>query len=94
MYTGEDLIDHKLRDELEGCVEGSLLEILKINNERKRDKIIAEGENTASLDDLQPVDVFKSLLQEEQVLEREHNDLIARFLEMAAHVAEEDLKRE
>ena len=54
---------------LERCVEGSSLEILKINNERKRDRIIAEGENSASLDDLQPIDVFKNILETEQILE-------------------------
>ncbi len=52
VYTGGEFIDPKLHNELERCVEGSSLEILKINNERKRARIIAEGENSASLDDL------------------------------------------
>lgn len=94
VYTGGEFIDHKLRDELERCVEGSLLEILKINNERKRDRIIAEGENSASLDDLQPIDVFKSILETEQIQENERDDLIMRFQEMVTQIAEEDFKRE
>jgi len=94
VYIGGEFIDPKQSGELERCVEGSSLEILKINNERKRNRIIAEGENSASLDDLQPIDVFKNLLEVEQIPENIHNDLIARFVEMVAHVAEEDLKRE
>lgn len=94
VYTGGEYIDHKLRDNLERCVEGSSLEILKINNERKRNRIIAEGENSASLDDLQPLDVFKEILNQEQIQENSREDLIARFLEIVTHIAEEDPKRE
>lgn len=94
VYTGGEFIDPKLNAELEHCIAGSSLEILKINNERKRDRIISEGENSASLDDLQPIDVFKSVLEAEQIPESDHNDLFARFLEMVTHVAEEDLRRE
>ncbi len=92
-YTGGEFIDPKLHSQLERCMEGSLMEILKINNERKRERIIAEGENSASLDDLQPIDVFKSVLEAEQILETEQGDLIARFLEMVTQVVEEDVKR-
>ena len=94
VYTGGEFIDPKQSGELERCVEGSSLEILKINNERKRDRIIAEGENSASLDDLQPIDVFKSILETEQILETDRSELIARFLEMVSEVAEEDFNRE
>lgn len=94
VYTGGEYIDHKLRDDLERSVEGSSLEILKINNERKRNRIIAEGENSASLDDLQPIDVFKGILNEEQIQENAHEDLIARFLEIVTQIIEEDPKRE
>lgn len=94
VYTGGEFIDHKKRDELERCVAGSSMEILKINNERKRERIIAEGENSASLDDLQPIDVFKTILTEEQVPENTHDELIARFHEMVTLVLEEDLKKE
>lgn len=94
VYTGGEFIDHKLRDELERSVEGSALEILKINNERKRNRIIAEGENSTSLDDLQPIDVFKSILKEEQIPADAQEGLIVRFLEVAKHVVEEDLGRE
>ncbi len=58
VYTGGEYVDHKLRERLELCVEGSSLEILKINNERKRDRIISESEKCSSLDELQPLDVF------------------------------------
>jgi DNA repair protein SbcD/Mre11 len=94
VYTGGEFIDPKLHNELERCIEGSSLEILKINNERKRERIISEGENSASLDDLQPIDVFKSILEVEQISENTHDDLIAKFLEMTVQVVEEDLKRE
>ncbi len=94
VYTGGEFIDPKLHNELERCTEGSSLEILKINNERKRDRIISEGENSASLDDLQPIDVFKSILEAEQILENIHDDLTAKFLEIVAQMTEEDFKRE
>ena len=94
VYTGSEFIDHKLRDDLERCIEGSSLEILKINNERKRARIIAEGEQSASLDDLQPLDIFRCILGEAQILETDHAELIACFQEIVNAVADEDLNRD
>jgi exonuclease SbcD len=94
IYTGEEFIDHKFHDALELAVEGSFLKILKSTNERKRDRIIAEGSISATLDDLQPLDIFKRVLEEEQIMENEQEELISRFLEMVRQVAENDCKRE
>jgi exonuclease SbcD len=94
VYTGGEFIDPTLSSRLEGCIEGSSLEILKVNNERKRNRIIAEGESTASLDDLQPLDVFKSMLEAEQITSTVRDDLITRFREIEAYIAEEDKKKE
>ncbi len=94
VYTGGEYIDPKLHEKLEKLIEGSKLEILKINNERKRERIISEGQNTASLDDLQPLDVFKNVLDAEQILHDSRDDLIAKFLETVTQVQEEDFKRE
>jgi exonuclease SbcD len=93
-YIGGEYIDAKLHNRLEKSIEGSKMEILTINNERKKQRIIAEGENSASLDDLHPIDVFKSVLETEQILETEQKDLIARFLEMVTQVTEEDTRRD
>ncbi|MBA2369958.1 MAG: exonuclease SbcCD subunit D C-terminal domain-containing protein [Candidatus Protochlamydia sp.] len=90
IYTGAEFIDSTLSSKLEVCIEGSSMEILKINNERKRDRILAEGEITASLDDLQPIDVFKSLLEAEMIPAIVSDDLITRFREIESQVAEED----
>lgn len=94
VYTGGEFIDPQLTSRLESCIEGSSLEILKVNNERKRARIIAEGENSASLDDLQPLDVFRSVLKEQQIPEDIHDNLIERFLEMVNQVSEEDSNKE
>ena len=94
VYTGGEFIDPQLASRLESCIEGSSLEILKVNNERKRARIIAEGENSASLDDLLPLDVFKSVLHHEQIPQDIHGNLIERFLEIVNLVSEEDSNKE
>lgn len=94
VYTGGEYIDHKLRERLEQCVEGTSLAILKINNERKRDRIISDSERCSSLDDLQPIDVFNKILDEEQIPESNREELVARFQEIIISLSEEDLRKE
>lgn len=90
VYTGSEIIDHHFREQLERVVEGTSIEILKINNERKRNRILIAGENSASLDDLKPIDVFKSLLEAEQIPENDHQDLVSYF-QMILHDIHEPL---
>jgi exonuclease SbcD len=88
VYTGAEQIDYALKDKLETLVLGTSLEILKIDNKRKRDRILAEGEQSASLDDLKPIDVFMSVLQSNQIHENEQAALVGRFQEMLTSVLE------
>jgi exonuclease SbcD len=91
VYSGGEFIDPKTISELHSSVEGSNLQILKINNERKRERIISEGKNSVSLDELQPIDVFRSVLQIEGVPEPTYQNLIPKFLEIVQQVEETDL---
>lgn len=94
VYTGGEFIDPKLNSELDRSIEGSFLEILKIQNERKRARLLAEGERTVGLDDLVPMDVFKTLLEKEQIPKDNQAGLMARFGEIVTQVLEEDRQKE
>ncbi len=94
VYTGGEFVDLAMHHQLEKSVEGSALAILKFDNARKKERILSEGASCASLDDLQPLDVFKSMLEKESVPDNQHADLVARFCEMVMALNEEDLRQE
>lgn len=94
IYTGEELVDHKLRSELKQCVEGSSLEVLKTYNKRKRDQVISQADNYTSLDDLQPIDVFKRVLEDEDIPPDQCEELILCFREFITQQAELDSRKE
>lgn len=90
VYTGSEYIDYALKEKLEKLLEGTCLELLKIENQRKKERIINEGSFTLSLDDLKPIDVFKDVLKTNHVNSDEHLELIARFDEVVIGLFERE----
>lgn len=80
-----------IRDEFYQMVEGSGVDVLKVKNSRFVQGSAVDPEITESLDDFNPLDVFKRCLIDGNEPEEERDTLIAAFREILAELQEGDL---
>jgi exonuclease SbcD len=88
-YTGAKHIPD-LKEYLEGLVEWSKLEILRIRNKVVSDKILSKMAEDEILEDLSPIDVFVRYLDAVNITE-DREELITLYKEIVNHINEEDI---
>lgn len=89
IYDGEAIVGD-LRERLEAAIDGTTLEILKIQNNRIVERALAQGEGCESLDDLRPEDVFVRCLDAQQVADEQRPELLRTFGEALQSLLEPD----
>jgi len=77
-YTGEEYIQN-LPEKLEEIIQNSDVEILKIKNSRAYKEYLINKQKTVSLDQLTVTDVFNQILEENNLPEKEKEELLQTF---------------
>ena len=87
-YDGDAIVGD-LNERLHALTAGSRLEILRIKNQRVRERILAQERDGESLDDLNPQDVFARCLAAHDVPAAQHAALFASYREILATLTDE-----
>ena len=89
-YEGQDLLPD-LRERLEERLAGTQLELLRVQNRRTVQEVLALGSaEEKSLDELDPLEVFSRCLEVHEVPETQRSGLLAAHQEIVQQLAEED----
>lgn len=80
-YNGKEIVNN-LRELLDEALAGSDLEALSIKNKPLMDRVIQNGQNEETLDDLNPDDVFLRCLTAFEVDETEQKELMDSYNEI------------
>lgn len=92
-YVGDDLITD-LRDQVEGAIDGTALEIRRIKNKRVMDRVLQRIDTAETLDDLEPTDVFARCLEEHEIPAAQRPELAAAYAEILQTLDEADTHAE
>ncbi len=87
-FTGLEIVPD-LRTVLEGEVENSQLEILRIKNQPVINRVLESTAQEETLDDLDVEQVFERCLESHDITEEEKPDLIASYKEIIRMIDEE-----
>ena len=87
-YTGAEIVPD-LRIILEGEVEGSQLEILRIRNQPVINRVLETAAQDETLDDLDVEQVFERCLESHEITEEEKPELIESYKEIIRMINEE-----
>ena len=88
-YDGTEHIPD-LRDRLHAQTEGTLLDILRLKNNRITARVLAADAAAERLDDLDPDDVFARCLDAQAIPEEQRPDLHAAYRQLLADIREAD----
>jgi exonuclease SbcD len=89
IYDGEELVGD-LRERLEQVVEGSPLEILRVQNRRVFERVLEQLQEEETLEQLSSEDVFVRCLQAHEVPEAQREALWAAYREVLQSLADDD----
>ncbi|ERP39407.1 exonuclease SbcCD subunit D C-terminal domain-containing protein [Chitinivibrio alkaliphilus] len=87
-YTGDEII-HRLQDEIEAVCSGPFPRVIRIKN-RTFVQSILPPEETESLEEMSPEDVFEKCLVRHDVSPKEQEPLRQRFSKVLRDIYEED----
>jgi exonuclease SbcD len=91
-YTGDEII-HNLQDEIDAVCAGTRPRIIRIKNRTFVQSIIPP-EESESLEELSPADVFEKCLAENDISEKQQNILRRHYMQVVQDIYEEDTQRE
>ncbi len=89
VYEGDDIAGN-LRERLDEAVEGSDIEILRIVNDRLRERVMGGAVPEESLDDMDVTEVFERCLQTYDVPEDQQEPLLGAYQEIVVSLSEAD----
>lgn len=89
VYEGDELLPD-LRERLDTIVSGTGLEILRVQNNRLVQQVLAQAHLEESLDDLSVDEVFTRCLESRQVPEEQWPALLSAYSQVLRSLAEED----
>ncbi len=89
VYEDEEVIGD-LRERLESAVSGTLMEILRVKNNRIIDRVLSQIHNDETLDDLNINDVFERCLSSHNVPEEQRSELLHAHQEIVTSIFEQD----
>jgi exonuclease SbcD len=92
-YTGS-AVAGDLRESLEELCEGTDLEILRIRNRRVMERVLHQGAEEETLDELSETDVFLRCLDAHEVADGEREELTASYNEILLSLHEDDKNAE
>lgn len=87
IYQGDELMPD-LRQQIEKLIQGSELEVLRIQNQRVMHTTLAANNTMESLDELSPTEVFERCLVSHRVPIEQRPELQAAFLEILTQHSE------
>jgi exonuclease SbcD len=93
IYEGHEVIGD-LRERLEMAINGTLMEILRIKNNRVIDRVLGQTHEEETLDDLNVNDVFARCLAVHDVPEDQRPELLRAYQETVSSLYEDDLQAE
>lgn len=93
VYEGDELMGD-LRERLESAVSGTLLDILRIKNNRLIERVLGQMHEEESLDDVNVNEVFDRLLCGYEVPEAQRPELLRTYRETLSSLYEDDLQAE
>lgn len=89
VYDGEELVAD-LRDQLEGLVSGSPIEILRIKNTRIMDRVLSRAHEDEQLIDLQDAEVFRRCLDAHCIPADQRPELLHTYREAVLMVSADE----
>lgn len=89
-YKGLLLIDD-LQEQIYSAIEGTELEVLRIQNKRMYDYVLQQSSEIQSLDELTPRQVFLQCLSAHQVPENQQDELLYDFTQVMSSITDHDL---
>ena len=89
VYEGDDIAGN-LRERLDEAIEGTDIEILRIVNDRLRERVMGGAVPEESLDDMDVTEVFERCLQAHDVPEDQHSSLLSAYQEVVVSLSEAD----
>ena len=93
LYEGEEVIGD-LREWIDQIVLGSTIKVLRIQNQRIVDRILAQASDEETLNNLSEMDVFRRCLDAQSVPEEQHEELIETYQEVLLSLQQADLRAE
>ncbi len=93
VYEGGDVVGD-LRECLDAAVSESAMEILRVKNTRIIDRVLAQGHDLETLDELDVNDVFERCLSMHGVPEAQRPELLRAYQETITSLDEEDTRVE
>jgi exonuclease SbcD len=93
IYEGDEVIGD-LRERLEVVITGTLIETLRIKNNRIIDRVLGQIHEEETLDDLNVNDVFERCLAAHDVPEDQRPELLRTYHETVSSLYEDDLQAE
>jgi exonuclease SbcD len=93
LYEGEEVIGD-LRERIDQIVVGSTIKLLRIQNQRVVDRILAQASDEETLADLSEMDVFRRCLDAQSVPEAQHEELIETYQEVLLSLQQADPQAE
>lgn len=88
-YKGLLLIDD-LQEQIYSVIDGTKLEVLRIQNKRMYDYVLQQSSEIKSLNELTPEQVFLQCLSTHQVPESQRNELLSDFTQVLSSIADQD----
>ena len=88
-YKGLLLIDD-LQEQIYSAIEGTELEVLRIQNKRMYDYVLQQSSEIKSLDELTPKQVFLQCLSTHQIPENQRDELLSDFTQVVSLIADHD----
>jgi DNA repair protein SbcD/Mre11 len=88
-YKGLLLIDD-LQEQIYAAIDGTKLEVLRIQNKRMFDYVLQQSSEIKSLDDLTPKQVFLQCLATHQVPDAQHKELLTDFTKALSLVTDHE----
>ncbi len=93
VYEGDEVIGN-LRERLDGIIEGTRLEVLKIENKQLLKSVTTRIHDTETLEDLNTYDVFIRCLDAQNVTEDQRVELIRTYKEAVNSLHDDDSNAE
>lgn len=93
IYEGDEIIGN-LRERLDEIIEGTKIEVLKIENKQLLKSITTRIHNTETLEELSTEDVFKRCMDTQNVPEYQRAELIRTYNEAINSLHDEDSNAE
>lgn len=88
-YKGDAIVTD-LQEKIEEQIFGSSMEIRRVKNKQMVEQVLEGKFQNENLEDIEPLDVFKRLLEKIATTDDDHTELIETYKEVIVTLAEED----